>query len=490
MTVDRYAELRNTISAARSMQKAIVAEHGSDSEAWTAEVCSRFDRLTASEDASTKELRSLGEASAKAAPVTRAKAAQTAASHAAASDWSARQILGSGFGLLRSEAMRAVERTSRYMSPKVQDELARLVDADASGTTARHVIVHSDPEYVAGWKTELLHRPVTSPAQRAALDRAHEFRSVEESGTGGDAVPPFLDPSLLIVGGLGFSPVAQNCSRVSVPYGSSYTGVVASAASFAAGAEGSVFADGSLYNNTTGGNGLVQLSIPLYRVASDIPYSFEVGQDAFNDPDGFVTQMSKALTDGLQGYLAQSTLVGSGVAPNPLGLFTSLQAATLGSPTIEDKAHIVVATSGTLGFVDVRAAYASLGDLTRSRCSFICSEGQFNLLRAQGASGVAALTDVTYDNDGNPRLFGRPVYRSSYALQNLTGSTSGTAAYMAVVDLSLFTLATRLGTHVEIAEYPVPDQATGRPNLTRHLITICRLGHQLAPGAGVLIANS
>ena len=166
----------------------------------------------------------------------------------------------------------------------------------------------------------------------------------------------------------------------------------------------------------------------------------------------------------------------------PTGIFTSLTNNTT------NPVHVVVTTTGALGAVDVRTAWASLPERYRPRATWVMSPGVMSKVRAFG-NGLA-LSDFTVNllADGTENLTGRPVVVSDYA-PGFTGTT-GAENYAVVGDFSRFLVVQRAGMQVELIQN-LFDQATGRPNGERGWFATARHGHDVVDENGFrLLANS
>jgi HK97 family phage major capsid protein len=108
------------------------------------------------------------------------------------------------------------------------------------------------------------------------------------------------------------------------------------------------------------------------------------------------------------------------------------------------------------------------------------------LSQVRNDAGAASQIDVVVDRQGT-MIMGRPVISSSYFPDFV--STTGSASFLTVGDLSGFTLANRLGVTVELI--PQMRDNSGRPIGERGFMAYARVGANVTvPTSQVLLANS
>jgi HK97 family phage major capsid protein len=535
-------QLREKIVAARRTMRQVVKDAGENIDDWTKAECRIFDAAAAAETAAETELRELtGTSEEEATLVRRRDAAEKelqtleeygvftrpgplpadirqrrdrASAAKANAEFDLERLRSLHFTqrldpldslnlrtsnaqTVRTGAMRTLERDAKRLdlSAKVQEGVAKLVEGDTD--VAKHVILTGSPVYAKVWARSMDaqargERGITGgdPETRWVGERleAISSRAASEAGTFGLPIPYFVDPVPRLVGPTdGLAPILDHCSHAVLPFGDTYHGVVASAnVSAAFVAEGvAQTQDSSLSTNTTTGNALVSISWPMVSLRSTLPYSWEVGMD-WADP-GFLKTMGDVIVAADLATLASSTLNGTGSAPQPNGLFVQLGAATAGSPSIYSVAPLTTTTAGVMSMVDVRSVWQGSTDLARSRGYWVMAPGTLDQIRALGPSGTGATADLTFTGDGDPILMDRPIILSQYAPSNLTGSTSGTAQWLAYADLAGFLMVSRLGTTLEVSRNAF-DTSTGRPNMTSFLVAQTRLQHGLVdPGFGRIL---
>jgi HK97 family phage major capsid protein len=373
---------------------------------------------------------------------------------------------------IRSQALRVLEREGAHLAPRQIDNVDRLIrsrSGDLNGEAIARRLVLSETEHYRSAFTKGVteSQPVFTPEEARAIS---EFRAANEGtgSAGGFGVPVLIDPTIILTSGAADAPLLA-ISRMITITTDAWKGVSSAGVTWSYDAEASAVSD----DTPT----LAQPTIPVYMARGFIPYSIEIGQDY----PGFADEMSMLLGQGYIDLIASQSMVGSGLS-SPRGLFTAM-AATTTNPV-----HIVVKTSGAIGAIDVRGAWAALPERFRPRATWVMSPTVEAQVRAFG-NGLA-LSDFTINllADGTSVLTGRPVVVSDYA-PTFVGTT-GTADYAVVGDFSNFVIVNRAGMSVEL----VPnlfDQATGRPSGSRGWFATARHGFDIVNSRGfVLISNS
>ena len=155
--------------------------------------------------------------------------------------------------------------------------------------------------------------------------------------------------------------------------------------------------------------------------------------------------------------MASQTMTGTG-SSQPQGVFHAMNAITT------NPAHVTVTTAGSLGAIDVRAAYAAVPERYRSRSTWVAHQSVVNKFSGFGNGNALSDYTVNLQTDGTPTLMGRPVVVSDYAPAFV--GTTGAEQYTVVGDFSNFVIASSAGMSVELVPQ-LFDQSTGRPNGTR-----------------------
>lgn len=378
-------------------------------------------------------------------------------------------------GDVRSQALQIVEDEGRHLSSHQQDHMDRLLrsrtrELDGAQIAERMVLTENDSYRSAFSKAMVDGSPVFTDEERRALLRFAEFRAATEGtpSAGGYGVPVLIDPTIVLTSGAGDAPII-NISRMVTITTDAWKGVTSQGVSWSYDAEASAVSD----DTPT----FAQPVIPVYMARGFIPYSIELGQDY----PGFADEMSMLLNQGYLDLQAQKTANGSG-SSEPLGIFPAMANITT------NPAHVMVTTAGTIGGVDLRAAWAALPERYRPRATWVMSPTFEAKIRALGNNLSIADFTVNLTADGIPVLTGRPVVTTDYA-PAFTGTT-GAANYAVVGDFSRFLFVQRAGMSVELVP-TLFDQATGRPSGQRGWLAMARQGHSVVdPNAFRLLANS
>jgi hypothetical protein len=399
--------------------------------------------------------------------------------------------------LLRDLALRDLS-TRNELSTATQDRLDGLLrnrspEVDP-GLLARHVIVTGRSAYRSAWlKTLTTTTAAFTPAEReaitdyvdhlGALDRhaaaessrlfaeraAHgDTRAMSESsGSAGLGVPWYLDPSIVVVAGGVESAQLLSVAKSVLSTSDNYHAFTAASTGFATQAEAATVAD-----NTPTFGGV------------DIPIWTAFGQDQ----PGWADNATELFRNAYGEFVSQKTATGPG-GTDVTGVFTALTNSTA-SP-----AHCVVTTAGTIGAVDVRAAWTALPERYRvdPSCSWLMSPSVEQKIAALSAPSVVdglGPQDLTTDpGSGQRRLFGRPILSVANAPAFI--GTSGSANYAVVGAFDRYYVATRIGGYsVELVPL-LRDPSTGRPNGERGFLATARVGGDVAdPNAFRILSNS
>ena len=375
-------------------------------------------------------------------------------------------------GELRDKALEVVETHGSKLAPRQLDHIEKLLRThsdDVDGASiARRLLTSETDAYRSGFQKAVTQdKPAYSPEEAHALN---EFRAANEGtgSAGGVGIPVLIDPTIILTSGAVNAPIVD-ISRVVTITTNAWKGVSSAGMSWSYDAEASAVSDDAAT--------LAQPSVPVYATRGFIPYSIEVGQDY----PGFADEMALLLAQGYIDQLASQTVVGSG-SSSPTGIFTAMKNATTAP------AHVAVTTSGALGAVDIRNAWAKLPQRFRANATWVMSPSVMAQVRAFG-NGYA-LSDFTVNMlaDGTDQLTGRPVITSDYA-PGFTGTTAA-VNYAVVGDFSNFLVAQRAGMTVELVNH-LFDPTTARPTGQRGWFAFARHGFDAVNSNGFrLIANS
>ncbi len=298
-----------------------------------------------------------------------------------------------------------------------------------------------------------------------------ELRSIVEAraaseGTasaGGYGVPITIDPTVILTAGALAAPILD-IARIENVTTDAWRGVTSAGTTFAYFAEGTAVTDGTPT--------LAQPVITVYKASAMIPYSIEVGEDY----PGFAEQMSILLQQGYVNLLAQSTMTGATGGTVPVGIFSALDTRyAAGCADGSSGLGVVPTTLGTFSGVDLRALWAAVPELFRSRSTFVMNPAVQAEVRALGNN--LALADFIQDATGGPgaTLLGRPIVLSDYA-PAASSTTSLSNKFMVLGDFSHFVIAQRVGMTVELVQH-LFSTSTGLPTGQRGWYAYSRLGH-------------
>ena len=371
----------------------------------------------------------------------------------------------------RDAAHAILETNGKHLTARQGDHLDKLLrsgrgpnlDSDVIARLA--IATESDAYKRAFYKGLTQVNPIFEPDEARAVTL---FRAASEgtSALGGYGVPILIDPTIVLTSGAADAPLLNAATVVTITT-DQWKGVVSAGLTFEYTAEAAVVAD----KTPT----LAQPTIPVYRADGFIPYSVEIEQDY----PGFAEEMAHLLTQGYINLLAAGTMTSSG-SSCPTGLFTALQRTGGKCADGTSGTGVTVTTLGTVGAVDMRACWGSLGELFRQHSTWVMNVTTENQVRAFGNN--LALSDFTVDLSapGESRLAGRPIILSDYA-PSFTGTTGTSTQITVLGDLSKFMIVQRAGMVVEQVPH-LFDQATGRPNLSRGWLAWTRHGYNALSG--------
>lgn len=345
----------------------------------------------------------------------------------------------------RDAALDIASKQAPYLDTVQQQKVEKLIRGrgqDFDGDViARKMITTETPAYHRAFsKLTSMNPPVFDQEETQAL---LEYRAANEgtNADGGFGIPILIDPTIILTSGAAAAPILDICTITTITT-DQWKGVNSAGFTWAYNAESAAVADNSLTD-------MAQPTIPVYKAAGFIPYTIEVGDDY---PD-FQEEMSKMLAQGYLNLVAKQSMTGSG-SSQPTGIFTGMQNAT------NPPAHVIVTTLGTLGAVDVRAAWGKLGELFRPKASWIMNVSVENTIRAFGNNLSLADYTINLTASGENVLIGKKVYLSDYAPSPT--NTTGPESFLVVGDFAHFRFIQRAGMTVELVPH-LFDQSTARP---------------------------
>lgn len=337
----------------------------------------------------------------------------------------------------------------------VLDTLARK-DPDAA---ARIVVTENDAYRSAFHKAMTDPTPVFTAEEHHAILRYKDYQKTFERaasttvGSGGYAIPVFIDPSFILTDQETDNPFLRLCRVVDVNSGS-WKGVSGAGLSWSFDTEASAVSDDS---NTS----ITQPSVTVYTARGYVPYSIEIGEDW----PGFQSEMARLLAAGYDELLIQKFTVGNGTT-EPRGLITALDA--------NSAVRIKATTAGAFGNEDVYKLYKNVPQKWRRNMSWMSSIDINNRIAQMGtATQWHAVTNQLPD-PAVDRLRNSAYYENSY-MADFTSTTTLSANLLVAGDFSNYVIARRRGMQVEFV--PVLfDQATGRPSGQRGWFATARIG--------------
>lgn len=372
---------------------------------------------------------------------------------------------------LRDRALRVLEDRGRFLSSVERDNVDRLVRSNmgAGGTPgcdgaiiAERLLLTETDDYRSGFQKGVTDpQPIFTPEEARAVNAFREFERRTETraaseGTvsaGGFGIPVLIDPTIILSSGAIDAPILSLARMVTITT-DAWKGVTAPGASWSYVAEAGVVTDGTPT--------LSQPVITVYKASGFIPYSIELGQDY----PGWADEVSMLMNQGYIDLIATQSMTGSG-SSSPFGIFTTMSNNTV-SP-----AHVTVTTAGTLGAVDIRAAWGKMPERFRPRSTWVMNIGVENVIRAFGNNLAMSDYTVNLAADGTAVMTGRPVVITDYA--PAFPSTTGQANYCVVGDFSQFLIVQRAGMTVELVQH-LFDTSTGRPTGQRGWYAYTRHG--------------
>jgi len=295
--------------------------------------------------------------------------------------------------------------------------------------------------------------------ESAALNAAWEWRKAEAraqnegtSASGGYAVPPTVDPSVVFTDAENQNDFWQLARVVDID-SNEYRGVTSAVAAWGFKAEGVETADVSLTS-------MSQPSIPVHALMGSVKYSIEISQDW----PGFAAEFVRVLSVGYNELALSKFTSGSGTG-EPTGLLTALSAAT---PTT----LITSTTDGAFGEPDVFNVWNALPEKSHRNSTWMVSASVMS--RVRGMSFYHA-SMVPIDNRVNSYevLFSRQIVENNYF--PAWSSTTGASTRLVLGDFSRYVVARRVGMTVEPVGL-VPSTSNNRPSGERAFLAYARLG--------------
>ena len=328
----------------------------------------------------------------------------------------------------RDGAMKLVERMtpgdSRENREDNQANIARMLDtidenrAGEAGprSLAKRIIATSSPQYNREFGQYLATGHAGKEMERAASLTA---------GSGGYAVPVFLDPTVIVVNAGAINPVRQIARVVQTTANTleyiTSTGITAGYAAEATEASDNAPA-------------LVQPTANVEKAFAFVPMSIEISQDW----GAIQSEMAKLFADAKNRLESTKFLTGLGHGSNePQGLIA------VGGAT----AVVTSATTAVMALADLYSLEVALAPRWRANASLVGSKAAAQKIRAFAtASGPSAWADnlrVGYPAE----VLGYPFYEwSDYS----SATTTSGSTVLTLGDFNQFLIADRVGMNVEL----------------------------------------
>jgi HK97 family phage major capsid protein len=310
-------------------------------------------------------------------------------------------------------------------------------------------------------------------AGREAMMSNDEIRAVEEvralalaDATGGFAVPPLIDPSVILTSSGSVNPMRQ-VARIVTGNDDTWRGVTSAGVTASWDSEGVEVSDDAPT--------LAQPTVTAWKAQAFVPFSVEIE----GDWQGMAGDLSMMFADAKDNLESVAMATGNGV-DKPYGILTDLFAAS-------STAGVLPTTDGSFGAVDLRSIFGALGPRYRANAAFMGSIDVLNEIRGFGTGQGLANSTVDLTQPYNFQLLGRPFYENS-AFPDFTGTT-GAANVLVVGDFKNYVIFDRVGSRVELV--PHLFGSNRRPTGQRGLLFWWRVGGKtINTGAFKLLLNA
>jgi HK97 family phage major capsid protein len=366
----------------------------------------------------------------------------------------------------QDRALRVLDnrRIAGHLRPDQKDQVERNLRRDTD--LARRILVTENPAYRTAWmKMVTQPNPWLDDEEQRAMRAWEEYRAMSENTTtaGGFGIPVFIDPSIIMTAQGSGNPFLQLAKQVTINT-NIWKGVSSAGVSWSFDTESSAVSDDSPT--------LAQPSVTVHMARGFIPYSIELGQDY----PAFADEMGTLLATGYDELLIQKFSVGSG-SGEPDGIITKLD-ATAGS-------EVLITTAGTIGAVDVFAAWNALPLRFQNNASWMMNVGVNSTIRQLGTTNFYAQT-VNLTERMAETIMGAQVYKSAYFV-NFT-NTTGHQNALVVGDFSNYVIARRGGMSVELIPH-LFDVTNNRPTGQRGWFAYARIGGDVAATEAFRLLN-
>lgn len=374
----------------------------------------------------------------------------------------------------RDMALRTLDdrSSSAHLRSDEKDQIEQSIRRNTD--LARRVIVTENEHYRSAW-TKLMTRPdaamLLNDEERDAMRAYDEYRAASlTSGSGGYAVPVFIDPSVIMTAQGSDNPFLRLAKQVDVNT-NVWKGVTSAGVSWSFDTEAAEVSDDA--------PSILQPTVDIHMARGFIPFSIQIGEDW----PGFQSEMATLLAEGYDELLVDKFTRGSGTG-EPFGALTVLSASA-GN-------RVAIQTAGSaFGANDPYTLVEALPERFLRRSEWLMSIQVNNKMRQLGQSNVyhaytenltAAWADV---------ILGQKTNRSSY-MPNTTTSTAANTGLAILGDwMSGFTIARRTGMNVEFVPHLFSTANPGRPTGQRGWFAYSRIGSNVVNTAAMrLLVNT
>ncbi len=336
---------------------------------------------------------------------------------------------GEMYTLFTEGAGRAIERF-HYPHPRadkdtVNAHLERLISQDDSldKEISQRILNCGSPTYRAAFWKSLTKQPLSNE-ERTAL-------AVGVIATGGAAVPPQIDPTLIPTASASINPL-RAISRTFTTTSNIWKGVTSGGITSQYRAEGALMSD----NSPT----LTQPQLQPERADAFVPFSWELGQDWGTLEENLASE----LQDSKDQLEAVKFALGAGHGSNePEGIIGRIIAGGGGT--------LVTTNLGTAFSVsDLYTVEAALPQRYIPNASWVATTGMFQKIRQFDTAGGASLW-VQLQNSNPPELIGYPAYKATQ-VGTAGAALTATAIWGVFGDFSRFAIVDRVGLSVRFIE--------------------------------------
>lgn len=353
-----------------------------------------------------------------------------------------------GYGTaVRDRAMRAMDTWSeRDIKPEWKESIERLIDPRSRNgqRIGEYLLRTGSPEYFSAFCKVL-----ANPTMGIAMLEPEEMRAMQRAAlaegtttTGGFAVPPMLDPTLILQNVGVTNPFRQLATVKSITT-QTWKGVTSAGVTAEWTAEATEAADAS---PTIG-----QPVITPHRADAYVQASFEMIEDT-----SIATDLAMLFADARDRLEGAAFATGSGDGSNqPNGVITAVSAVTA--------SRVAATTTSTFGAPDVFDVDNALPPRYRPGASWAANKAIYNLARqfAIGSGGMTGSFWVDFGGGRPSSLIGYPVFEASAMANNLGTQSTATHNVLVLGDFKQgYYIVDRIG--MSVAYNPLVVGASGR----------------------------